>query len=50
MNITERNSKAEIITEALALIDDQQESVQELRRQRNALAIAAILLLAWVIC
>ncbi|MFZ9349898.1 MAG: hypothetical protein ACO242_04295 [Candidatus Fonsibacter ubiquis] len=49
MNITERNTKAEIITEALAMIDGQSESLGELRRQRNALAIATALLLAWLL-
>ena len=49
MNITERSPKVEIISEALAMIDGQTESISELRRQRNALAVMAALLMAWLL-
>lgn len=45
--ITERSSKAEILSAALELADSQATRIDRLQQQQHVLAVALALLLAW---
>lgn len=49
MNITDRASKAEIITAACELTDSQAETIDRLRQQQSVLAVALAVLAAWLL-
>jgi hypothetical protein len=45
--ITERTSKAEILSAAAELTDSQAQTIQRLREQQTALAVCLALVLLW---
>jgi hypothetical protein len=49
VNITDRASKAEIITAACELTDSQAETIDRLRQQQTVLAVALAALTAWLV-
>jgi hypothetical protein len=49
MNITERTSKAEIISAACELTDSQASTIDRLRQQQTVLAVCLAVLVAWLV-
>jgi hypothetical protein len=49
MNITDRASKAEIITAACELTDSQAATIDRLRQQQTVLAVCLAVMAAWLV-